>query len=227
VNNAIRVFVVAEVRLYRDGLSDVIARNGRFEVVGSSRDVSTAIASVGVRPPDVVLVSTGLPANLEWIRRLADTLPDAAVVALAVPEIAEDVITWVEAGASAFLTTDASLNDLLATIEDAHRQEAHCSPRMLAALLKRLRTPRSAPPEAKAVNLTMRERQIGGLLASGMSNKEIASQLQIEVTTVKNHVHNILEKLGVKGRSEVAVMFAQTGPRSRSTGRQDLDLHVQ
>jgi DNA-binding NarL/FixJ family response regulator len=105
------------------------------------------------------------------------------------------------------LTCNEPLGELLVAVEDAARGEAHCSPRVAAALLHRVRMlGQTAPvvPQAEAVanRLTSRELQIVALIAQGLSNKEIATRLMIELPTVKNHVHNILSKLGVKQRAD-------------------------
>lgn len=211
----IALFVIAEVRLYREGLSQVLGRHRRFTVIGSAPDAAAASELVGAPPPDVFLLSTGLSTNREWIRVLRDRTPGAVVVALAVPNAADDVISWVEAGASAFVTTEASLGELYSTVESAHRGEAHCSPRITAALLERLATPTAALAGPGTAALTVREREIAEMLRFGLSNKEIAARLRIEVTTVKNHVHNILEKLHVRRRAEAAVVLG--GMNGRAT----------
>ena len=205
----VRVFVIAEIRLYREGLCEILGRDDRFEVVGSAAAASSAAALAHEPFAEVVLVSTGLSDNREWIRAIADSVPGAAVVALAVPNVATDVIAWVEAGASAFVTTESSLADLRSTIESARRGEAYCSPRMLAALLKRLGAAPTQGAPTHIETLTAREREIAQMLVSGLSNKEIAAGLRIQVTTVKNHVHNILEKLQVRRRAEAAAMLSR------------------
>lgn len=216
MSDPISVFVVVEVRLYREGLCEILGRDDRFDVVGSAVDAASAIELARQRSPDALLVSTGLADNRQWIGCLRDTVPNAAVVALAVPDVPNDVIAWVEAGASSFVTTEASLMDLCSTIESAHRGEAYCSPRTLAALLKRL-SASAEPASPRVLTLTVREREIAEMLGSGLSNKEIAARLRIEATTVKNHVHNILEKLNVRRRAEAAVVLAQFPARFRAS----------
>ena len=110
-----------------------------------------------------------------------------------------------EAGVAGFVTRDQSLADAVGVVESVTCGESACSPRTAAALLRRVAvlSGQRKPPEPP-VGLTLRERQIAGLIARGRSNKEIARELSIEVSTVKNHVHHMLEKLGVAGRAEAA-----------------------
>jgi DNA-binding NarL/FixJ family response regulator len=127
------------------------------------------------------------------------------MVALAVPDQEARVLACAEAGVSSYVPREASLADLAAAIESAARGEAVCSPRMTALLFRRVRVlSRVRPEPAEVPELTARQWEIIDLIDEGLSNKEIARRLYIEVPTVKNHVHNILDKLQVRRRSEAA-----------------------
>jgi two-component system, NarL family, nitrate/nitrite response regulator NarL len=119
-------------------------------------------------------------------------------------------VRWAEEGTAGYVPRDAGLADLEACVHSVARGEALYTPRMAAALLRRIAAlaaeRRPQPPRAK---LTLREREIAALMREGLSNKEIASVLSIEASTVKNHVHNILAKLDVHRRAEAA---ARLGP---------------
>ena len=156
------------------------------------------------------------------IRALRMSHPRAQVVALPVVEIEEDVIACAEAGVSAYVTHEASTDDLVATIQRVARGELVCSPGMAAALMRRvgalasIRAPATDPRLRQTAHLTPRETEILRLLDNGSSNKEIAATLDIALSTVKNHMHAIFEKLGVQGRGAAvaAARHAQfTGPR--------------
>jgi two-component system nitrate/nitrite response regulator NarL len=200
----IRVFVVAAVRLDRDGLAASLPRREGIEVVGAARSWAEGVAEVLAAKPDVVLLDTA-PADVpSTISEIAHAAEGIKVIALAVPENERDVIAYAEAGVSGFVARDESLNDLVAAIESATRDQVTCSPRIAAALLRRvtaLSNPSSATSDRR---LTRRESEIAALINEGLSNKEIAQRLCIELPTVKNHVHNILEKLEVRSRVEIA-----------------------
>jgi DNA-binding NarL/FixJ family response regulator len=126
-------------------------------------------------------------------------------VALSIVEEPDEVIAWAEAGISAYVSRDGSIDDVVGAITAAVSGELACTGRIAAALLRRV-TVLSAENDADlpAARLTRREREIVALIDEGLANKEIATRLQIQVPTVKNHVHNVLEKLGVRRRSEAA-----------------------
>lgn len=201
----LKVVVVAGVRLYREGVAEALQRDPRFTVSGCVADIAEALDRVRVERPEIALVDM---TNLEVcaaVQALRAAAPGLRVVALAVPETADAVIACAEAGVSGFVTTDSSIAGLLATLAGVAREELPCSPRIAASLLQRIgvlaadrRSP-SVDPQ-----LTARERQILDLIDQELSNKEIAVRLGIEVATVKNHVHNLLEKLHVGRRGEAA-----------------------
>lgn len=124
---------------------------------------------------------------------------------MGIPDADEHLIAFAEAGVLGFLEGEATVDELVASVECVARGEASCPPRVAATLLRRITFLTAAPARAAdSTALTARERQIVQLIAEGLSNKEIAQRLYIEVATVKNHVHNILEKLQVSSRGEAA-----------------------
>jgi two-component system nitrate/nitrite response regulator NarL len=201
---AIRVVLVSEIRLYRDGLAQMIETDERFEVVRTLDTCAHALAAVARVPADVVLVDLSANGSRELIRALVARSPEVKVLALGVTE--SEVIPLAEAGTAGFVTCDASLEDLLSTVERAANGEALCSPRTVALLLQRVAALARERTAAPAAVLTSREREIIALVDRGCSNKEIANQLRIQVATVKNHIHNILEKLSVSRRAEAAAL---------------------
>jgi two-component system, NarL family, nitrate/nitrite response regulator NarL len=203
-SGTIRVFIVAEVALYRIGLAEVIARDERVEVIGTASTASAALAEAMRLRPDVLLLDVALTDGPQAVGLITAALPDLKVVALGLQEVECDVMSCVEAGACGFVTREASVEDLVASVESVTRGEALCSPRMAASLLRRLASlAAESRPSADWFRLTRRELEIVGLMADGLSNKEIAGRLHIELPTVKNHVHNIFEKLDVHRRTEV------------------------
>jgi two-component system nitrate/nitrite response regulator NarL len=203
--HVISVLIVADIRLYRDGLADALARREALHVAGTAASREDAIAFLDTSHPDVVLVDMAMLDGHATAQALLEHMPDTRVVALAVPELERDVLSCAELGVAGLVPRDASLDELVATLECAARGEVRCSPRMAAAILRRLAKLATEHGAARLdVLLTSRESEIIELIDRGLSNKEIARRLGIEVATVKNHVHNILEKLQVHRRSEAA-----------------------
>jgi two-component system nitrate/nitrite response regulator NarL len=208
-SDAIRVFIVAPVRVHREAVRRLLHGRGALEVVGTGRDDASGVALARELRPDLVLIDTSTAVCPAAIRAFRAALPDVKVVALGVPETDQDVIDFAEAGVSAYVTTEQSVEELVAAVEGAARGEALCSPRAAAALLARLAAlaAEREPGGGGAGRLTAREQQILRLIDRGLSNKEIARELFIEVATVKNHVHHILGKLEVSTRSEAAAIL--------------------
>src|SRR5262249_17905319 len=144
-------------------------------------------------------------SSLEAVRALT-TCSCCKVVAFAVDEIESTVLPCIEAGVAGYVPCEGSIEDLAAMVETVIRGESACSPRITAALFRRLASMASTPPPSPGCGaaLTSRERQILSFIRSGLSNKEIAQKLSVEVSTVKNHVHNLLAKMGVTTRAEAA-----------------------
>lgn len=215
------VLIVSDVRLYRDGLALCLAKGSRFEVVGADDTAEAALAHVVRLRPSVVLLDHALPHALDLVRALRLTAPGVKVVALAVAELDHDILACMEAGAAGYVPRDGSVDDLIGTLESVCHGELRCSPRIAGSLSRRLATlaARSGGDvvAAEANRLTPREREIVGLVGQGLTNKEIAVQLGIEVATVKNHVHKILEKLRVRRRAEIGSLMRRgwLAPRAR------------
>jgi len=216
----IRVAIVADIRLYREGLARVLERQPNISVVATAATSDGSLAPLLQLGPDVILIDKAMPDSLAAMRRVAVAAPGAKVVSLSVREGEgegeddRDVLASAEAGAIAYVPREASLEDLVAVIECAVRGEAVCSPRVAGALLRRIAAlATDGRSDRVPARLTKREREIMGLIDEGLSNKEIAKRLRIEVATVKNHVHNILEKLQVHRRGEAAARLRAALPR--------------
>src|SRR5438034_711966 len=201
----IRVAIVADIRLYREGLARILERQPNISVVATAATSDGSLAPLSQLAPDLILIDMAMPDSPAAIRRVAVAAPGAKVVSLSVREGEDhgDVLASAEAGAIAYVPREASLEDLVAVIECAVRGEAVCSPRVAGALLRRIAAlATDGRSDRVQAHLTSREREIMGLIDEGLSNKEIAKRLRIEVATVKNHVHNLLEKLPVQRRGQ-------------------------
>ena len=207
--SVIRVLVISSICLYREGLTTMLDRFDTIDVLGSAADVAEALGrcEAAERAPDVVLVDT-ISADAERrIRSIVCDLPGAHVLALTVPNRESDILALTEVGIDGFVTADASVDELVASIDSVARGEALCSPSVVAALMRRLADlSRERQPLARRAPLTTREWEILELIETGLSNKQIAVRLHIELATVKNHVHHILTKLGVNRRTEAAAL---------------------
>lgn len=201
-----RVLIAGAVRLYRDGLANALCSEG-IAVVGTATTIGEVLEHARRLNPDVCLIDVGMPDAMYAIREIARGNP-TRVVALAVPDREHVVIECAEAGVAGYVTLDASLADLAETLKSVARGETLCSPRMAAALLRRVaeladESAASLPPR----QLTARECEIIELIGEGLSNKQIALVLKIELTTVKNHIHNILKKMHVRRRGDAFAQF--------------------
>jgi two-component system, NarL family, nitrate/nitrite response regulator NarL len=192
----IRVLLIGDVRVSREALASLLATDVRLEV--TERAASGARRSGFV---DVVVVDAsidGRPATLT--RAIGDA--DGPIVVLGAPEDERELVALAELGVVGFVDRDASLGDLVASVVSAARGEASLPPRVATTLLRAVGSHSARRHSLDASVLTIRERQVVDLIGDGLSNKEIATELGIEVATVKNHVHNILEKLDVERRSD-------------------------
>jgi DNA-binding NarL/FixJ family response regulator len=194
-------------------------------VVGSA-ELTVASAQLADLQPDVVLLDVGSRGGLDMPPQFRQVMPDVKIVAIAVNDVEQEVLACADARVSGFVSRNASLQDLVAAIHSAMRNELVCSPRVAALLFGRVATMRSEPT-GERINggLTRREHEIVSLMTRGLSNKEIARQLRIQNATVKNHIHSILGKLQVRRRGEVAARVESGASlHRRILGAHDLQL---
>ena len=213
-SEATRLIVVARVRFFREGLARLFAHRPGYSVTGTASAAADALPLIGELRPDVVLLAIEYDAGPALVREILETAPETRVVSVGVSEDDPSVVALAEAGVAGYVTSDAGSAELAQVVDSVADGAAVCTPRIASALLHRLATlsrPANHQPRTDQC-LTTRERQIIALIDQGLSNKEIASRLCIEVATVKNHVHNVLEKLQVKRRAEAAALVRDAGP---------------
>lgn len=224
----IRVYVISPMRIYREGLNQVLSTRTELVMAGSADTFEAALPVVQRSQVDVVLYDLRCSSGLDGLRRLADA-PEVSVVGLGVEETIECVIACAEAGISGYVTDSASLDELVMKVADAARGELNCPPHIAASLLRRIATTgHHLTSPQNQLGLTSRELEVAALVQQGLSNKQIASRLTIQLATVKNHVHSILTKLETPTRSDAAAVLrsCRTGhagaapaePWSGSTG---------
>ncbi len=203
----IRLFVVSGVRLAREGLARSVQTRGRIDmaVVGCAGFAEAETARVAELKPDVILVDLASPEGIAAAETLRSLSPTSNLVAFSVDDTVEDVFACAAAGFSGYVTREAGVGDVLRAVRAARDGQMSCSPHIAAALFNQL-ADRLNPPRAAngASVLSVRERQVLMLSNEGWSNKEIGRRLQISPATVKNHIHNILQKLKVARRGQAA-----------------------
>jgi two-component system, NarL family, nitrate/nitrite response regulator NarL len=201
----ISVLVVSDVRLYREGIAVALDRRETIAITGAASSVGDAIARLADGDVRIVVVDMALNGSLAAVRAIAAADPRVKIIALAIDERATDIPAYAEAGLAGYVPCDATIDDLARTIELVDRDEMQCSPRVTAALFRRIAALASgARPAASLPALSQREEEVLALIQRGLSNKEIAVHLTIELPTVKNHVHSLLRKLHVGTRTEAA-----------------------
>jgi len=208
------VIVVSATRVHRDAISHSLDACAGLRVLDGEASVEELTARMG-QPPDIVLVDESCADDRPAITRLVEALPEAKVIVLSLPETSADVIPLAEAGVAGFISRDSSVEEMAACLRSAARDELFCSPRVAAILLRRVRSAaRVDVDEPPCAALTFRQHQILELIGEGLTNRAIAARLEIEVSTVKNHVHQILDRLQVQRRAQAAARLRAWNARS-------------
>jgi two-component system nitrate/nitrite response regulator NarL len=208
----IKVIVFSDIKIYCDGLSRILANTNPIQVIAAESNFNDAVAKIKQDSPDVILLDMTMMDSCQIAQRVMELFPDAKIVALAVPENEDNIIECAEVGIAGYVAREASLNELIETVIGAKKGEFCCPPKIAAHIFNKIHQiacgardkclPGFRPDNHELIaSLTRRERQIFNLMARGLPNKLISRDLNIEVSTVKNHVHNILVKLDVKSRT--------------------------
>jgi len=213
--------LVWEVRFTAESLAEMIERDPSVSVVGVCTDLSEAVALSATLQADMILLDARITDGIAALRRVLDVAPGMRVVVSAVTETEDDVVASAEAGAIGYIPRTTPLGDFVRLIVEIHSGEQMCSGRIVAGLLRRIAhtasRSNSSNGQLKVPALTKRERQAAELIKSGLSDKEIARRLNISVATT--HVHNLLTKLNLRRRSQVAEYLRDPGPSQIDLGR--------
>lgn len=208
---AVKVLVVTEIRLYREGVAEALNRLDDVEQAATAAGGASAVLVARRAECDVVLMDMTLTDSTQVVQALLTARPAIKVVALGVPEDSPAVVTCAEAGISGYVSREASLGELADALRCALRGEAAVPGKVAAGLLRHIALQaRNRRPGDVPHQLTPRERDVLRLLESGMTNRQIARALDLQISTVKNHVHNLLTKHGVTARTEVAAAHGRT-----------------
>ena len=202
----IRLLIVDDHPVVRDGLRGMFAADPRFEVVGEAADGARAVVLAETQRPDVVLMDLRMPGvdGVAAITRLAERGVPARVLVLTTYDTDSDVLPAVEAGATGYLLKDAPREELVRAVLAAARGEAVLSPTVASRLLSQVRTPAKEP-------LSQRELEVLGMVARGATNREAAARLFISEATVKTHLLHIYAKLGVNDRAAAVAAAFERG----------------
>lgn len=205
----IQVVVIEDNRLVRDGLTALLEAQPDFNVVAAVEGAKMGLQHVQQAKPHVVLVDATLENDssqrlVEDVRKVA---PGTKVIVMDLLPVQQDVIEFIRAGASGFIVKDATVDDFVKTIRSVAEGANVVPASLTSTLLSHIADQaiiRRMPGVAEAVRMTKREREIINLIAEGLSNKEIAQRLNLATYTIKSHVHNILEKLALHSRLQIA-----------------------
>jgi two-component system nitrate/nitrite response regulator NarL len=204
-----RVFLIENNRILRDGIKAIINKQADLKIVAASGANHDTLLRARRLKPQVVLIDLGLrnENGLRVVATLTKELPQTKVIGMGLIPSQKDIIEFVQAGAAGFIFKDATIADVLETIRAVAGGKKILPPLLTGSLFTHvvehaLRKVKGKLPDA--VRMTTREREIIALIAEGMSNKEIAQQLNLSTYTVKSHIHNILEKMALHSRLEIA-----------------------
>jgi DNA-binding NarL/FixJ family response regulator len=204
-----RILVVDDHILFREGLISLINSQPDFAVVGEASTVADAIRLAQELSPEIILMDYGLPdgTGVEAAQAILSTNPQIKIVFLTVHDNDSFLFEAIRSGARGYLLKNMPVSKLMAALRALERDEAAISRQMAARIMQefaRLSKTGGMVSDAALTTLTRRELEVLIALASGASNEEIAGRMFISVSTVKNHIHNILEKLNLKNRRELA-----------------------
>ncbi|HUJ94124.1 MAG TPA: response regulator transcription factor [Terriglobales bacterium] len=214
VASTISVFIVAENFLLREALTRILNRKNDIEVVGSAAFSALVIEEIASHAPHVLLLDL-LPEashDLSVVRALVKHFPSLNIIMIDMDPAKELFLRSVRTGVAGYLLKDATAADVAAAVRSVARNEAVCPPELCRVLFEYLAQTRGALPSLsmkQETGLTRREQQLIEMISRGLTNKEIATALNLSEQTIKNHVHRILHKLGAQDRL-VAVEVCRT-----------------
>ena len=212
----IKILIIEDNRLLREGIKALINAQPDLKVAAASEGHHDTLLQARSLKVQVVLLDLGLrnENGLRVVKTLTKEMPHTKVIGMGLIPSQLDIIEIVEAGAAGFILKDASIGDFLETIRSVARGEKVLPPLLTGSLFTHVVEHALRQGKVKlseAVRMTKRERETIALIAEGMSNKDIAEKLNLSTYTVKSHVHNIMEKLALHSRLQIAAHFHKQG----------------
>jgi len=209
----ITVAIIDDNRLVREALTSMLGKLKDFRVLAADSADPKVLASSN---PNVVLLDVGLrdEDSLRVAAAIKATVPDAKIIVMDLIPVNEEIVEYVNAGVSGFVLKDATFDEFVATIRSVAAGQKVLPPRMTESLFSQIAkdgTGRGSEQTLDAVRMTRREREVIELIGEGLSNKEIASRLNIATHTVKSHVRNVMEKLALHTRLQIAAYSHREG----------------
>lgn len=207
--NKIRLLLIEDNRLLRDGIMSILKPHKDIIVLAASGDGANTLLKIQQLKPNIVLLDLGLRSqnSLHVVEIVKKDFPKAKIIVMDLAPVQADVLQYVKAGANGFILKDASLNDFLVTIRAVADGSTVLPPLLVNSLFSQiveLAIKEGDITLKEAVQMTKREREVISLLGEGMSNREIGQNIKISTYTVKSHIHNIMEKLALHTRLELA-----------------------
>lgn len=221
----IRLLLIEDNRLLRDGIATMLKGHKDIEVVAASRNGDNSILRIHKLKPNIILLDLGLRSqnSLHVVEIVKKEFPQAKVIVMDLAPAQGDILEFVKAGASGFILKDATLDDFLSTIRSVAEGEKVLPPilngSLFSQIIEHAVNGGGTLNLTKAIRMTKREREIIGLISDGLSNKEIGTRLHIATYTIKSHVHNIMEKLALHTRLEVANYAYTDGALSKEIAK--------
>jgi len=206
---SISILLIEDNRLFRMGLSALLKKHEDLKLLASAEQPDRVPKLGRWQHPDVILLDLGLGdrGSLQSVRGIRETYPEARLIVMGLIPLESEILGLVKKGVSGFVLKDASVSDFVASIRAVAAGQKVFPPSLTESLLTQIveDAAQRGMVDTADVRMTVREREIVDLIADGLSNKEIGKRLSIATDTVKSHVHNILEKLSLRSRVEVAV----------------------
>ena len=205
----IRLLLIEDNRLLRDGILSILKPHKDILIIAASGNGKSTITKIRQLKPNVILLDLGLRSqnSLHVVEIVKKDFPDAKIIVMDLAPVQADILQYVKAGANGFILKDASLNDFLITIRTVADGSTVLPPLLVDSLFSQIvdYAVREGNSKLKeAVKMTKREREVIELVSKGLTNKEIAQKIHVSMYTVKSHIHNIMEKLALHTRLEIA-----------------------
>ena len=205
----IRLLIIEDNRLLRNGISSILKPHKDIVIISASRDGKNSLIKIKQLKPNVILLDLGLRSqnSLHVVELVKRDFPVAKIIIMDLAPVQGDILHYVQAGANGFILKDASLKEFLVTIRSVAGGSTVLPPLLVDSLFSQIidhALKKGKTGLNQAVKMTKREKEVIAFLGEGLTNKEIAQKLRVSVFTIKSHIHNIMEKLALHSRLEIA-----------------------